>query len=89
MRIEIVGNELYIAKKIKNIDRYDIKLLKLFKSFDGYVEVPLQTIIKELHTNNKFVYNYISRTNQKIEKYGMKIKTKDQQRKICILEEED
>lgn len=88
MRSAIINNELFIALKIKNIDKYDIKLLKLFKNFNGYIEVPLQTIIKEFRTNNKFVYQYIENTNKKIEPYGMKIVIKDKQNKICVLEED-
>lgn len=90
MRSVIIGNELFIAKKVENINAYDIKLLKLFKNktLDGYIEVPAGTIVKEMNTNNVFVKQIIQNTNNKIEKYGMQIKLKKYSNNIYILEEE-
>lgn len=89
MRVEIVGDEVYVARRIKDINKYDLKILKLFKSFNGQVEVPITTITKELRTNNQFVYQYIENTNKKIERYGMRITQKDKRNKTYILEEEE
>lgn len=90
MRSAIIGNELYIAKKVENINPYDIKLLKLFKNetLDGYIEIPIGTIAKEMNTNNVFIKQIIQNTNNKIEKYGMQIKLKKYSNNIYILEEE-
>lgn len=90
MKSVIIGNELFIAKKVENINAYDIKLLKLFKNetLDGYIEVPAGTIVKEMNTNNVFVKQIIQNTNNKIEKYGMQIKLKKYSNNIYILEEE-
>jgi hypothetical protein len=90
MRSAIIGNELYIAKKVENINSYDIKLLKLFKNdtIEGYIEVPVSTIVKEMNTNNVFVKQIIQNTNNKIEKYGMQIKLKKYSNNIYVLEEE-
>lgn len=90
MRSVIIGNELYISKKVEKINPYDIKLLKLFKNetLDGYIEVPISTIVKKMNTNNRFVKQIIQNTNNKIEKYGMQIKLKKYSNNIYILEEE-
>lgn len=90
MRSVIIGNNLYIAKKVEKINPYDIKLLKLFKNetLDGYIEVPISTIVKKMNTNNGFVKQIIQNTNNKIEKYGMQIKLKKYSNNIYILEEE-